>query len=237
MTHRSPLVTLAGLVVAFAIFFGANLANSAPGQATGPGYSSASASASSQDQSSETPSSPATTQQASPTASPSETASAEPEGDQFPDKVVYAGRTDDNRAAIAVAVLGDRAAAYVCDGRNVESWMRGTARDGELNLRAKNGDTLEAKLDGSTIEGTIELGDEKLDFTIDEAKRPAGLYRARGSAYTIGWIVLPDGSQVGIETRDDGTSTAAPKLDPDQPDLEVNGQSVTAKPVEGDEDI
>ena len=236
MTHRSPLVTLAGLVVAFAIFFGINLANSAPRGATGPGYSSASPSASSPDQSSDTPSPPAT-QQASPMATPGETATAEPEGDQFPDKVVYAGRTDDDGAAIAVAVLGDRAAAYVCDGRNVESWMRGTARDGELNLRAKNGDTLEAKLDGSTIEGTIELGDEKLDFTIEKAKRPAGLYRARGSAYTIGWIVLPDGSQVGIETRDDGTSTAAPKLDPDQPDVEVNGQSVTAKPVEGDEDI
>jgi hypothetical protein len=236
MTHRSPLVTLAGLVVAFAIFFGVNLANSARHQATGPGYSSASPSSSSLDQGSGTPSSPAT-QPASPSASQSETVTAEPEGDQFPDKVLYAGRTDDDSTAVAVAVLGDRAAAYVCDGRNVESWMRGTARDGELDLRAKNGDNLEAKLDGSTIEGTIELGDEKLDFTIDEAKRPAGLYRARGSAYTIGWIVLPDGTQVGIETRDDGTSTAAPKLDPEQPDVEVNGESVTAKPVEGDEDI
>jgi hypothetical protein len=234
MTHRSPLVTLAGLVVAFAVFFGINLANSAPRQATGPGYSSASPSASSQSNETQSPS---PNQQASPTASPSETATAEPEGNQFPEKVVYAGRTDDDSTAIAVAVLGDRAAAYVCDGRNVESWMRGSARDGELNLRAKNGDTVEAKLEGSTIDGTIELGDQKLDFTIDEAKRPAGLYRARGSAYTIGWIVLPDGSQVGIERRDDGTSTAAPKLDPDQPDVEVNGQSVTAKPVEGDEDI
>ena len=234
MTHRSPLVTLAGLVVAFAIFFGINLANSAPRQATGPGYSSASPSASSQSNETESPS---PTQQASATASPSETATAEPEGDQFPEKVVYAGRTDDDSTAIAVAVLGDRAAAYVCDGRNVESWMRGSARDGELNLRAKNGDTVEAKLEGSTIDGRIELGDEKLEFTIAEAKRPAGLYRVRGSGYTIGWIVLPDGSQVGIEARDDGTSTAAPKLHPDQPDVEVNGESVTAKPVVGDEDI
>jgi hypothetical protein len=234
MTHRSPLVTLAGLVVAFAVFFGINLANSAPRQATGAGYSSASPSASSQSNETQSPS---PNQQASPTASPSETATAEPEGNQFPEKVVYAGRTDDDSTAIAVAVLGDRAAAYVCDGRNVESWMRGSARDGELNLRAKNGDTVEAKLEGSTIDGTIELGDEKLDFTIDEAKRPAGLYRVRGSGYTVGWIVLPDGSQVGIEARDDGTSTAAPRLDPDQPDVEVNGESVTAKPVEGDEDI
>jgi hypothetical protein len=233
MTHRSPLVTLAGLVVAFAVFFGINLANSAPRQATGPGYSSASPSASSERNETQSPS---PTQQASPTANPSETATVEPEGD-FPEKVVYAGRTDDDSTAIAVAVLGGRAAAYVCDGRNVESWMRGSAGDGELNLRAKNGDTVEAKLEGSTIDGTIELGDEKLDFTIDEAKRPAGLYRARGSGYTIGWIVLPDGSQVGIEARDDGTSTAAPEFDPAQPDVEVNGESVTAKPVDGDEDI
>jgi len=234
MTHRSPLVTLAGLVVAFAVFFGINLANSAPRQATGPGYSSASPSASSQGTETQSPS---PTQQASATAGPGETATAEPDGDQFPEKVVYAGRTDDDSTAIAVAVLGDRAAAYVCDGRNVESWMRGSAQDGELNLRAKNGHTMEAKLEGSRIDGTIELGDEKLDFTIGEAKRPAGLYRVRGSGYTIGWIVLPDGSQVGIEARDDGTSTAAPKFDPDQPDVEVNGESVTAKPVDGDEDI
>src|SRR5215213_2100784 len=196
MTHRSPLVTLAGLLVAFAVFFGINLANSAPRQATGPGYSSASPSASSQNNETQSPS---PTQQASPTASPSETATAEPEAKHFPEKVVYAGRTDDDSTAIAVAVLGDRAAAYVCDGRNVESWMRGSARDGELNLRAKNGDTVEAKLEASTIDGTIELRDEKLDFTIDEAKRPAGLYRVRGSGYTIGWIVLPDGSQVALK--------------------------------------
>ena len=233
MTHRSPLVTLAGLLVAFAVFFGINLASSAPRQATGPGYSSASPSPSSAEQST----SPSATEQASPTARPSETATAEPEGDQFPNKVVYAGRTDDDSAAIAVAVLGDKAAAYVCDGRNVESWMRGTARDGELKQRAKNGDTLEAKLDGSKIAGEIEVGDEKLDFTIGEAKRPAGLYRARGSDYTIGWIVLSDGSQVGIETSEDGMSTPAPKLNPDQPDVEVSGENVTAKPVEGDENI
>ena len=151
--------------------------------------------------------------------------------------MVYAGRTDDDSAALAVAVLGEKAAAYVCDGHTIESWMRGTARDGELKLRAKNGDTLEAKLKGSKIEGKVEVGDEKLNFTIGEAKRPAGLYRARGSSYTIGWIVLPDGSQVGIETSDSGPKTPAPKLDTDQPEVQANGENVTAKPVEGDENI
>ena len=45
MTHRGPLVTLAGLVAAFGIFFGINLANSAPHQEVGEGYSSGSSSA------------------------------------------------------------------------------------------------------------------------------------------------------------------------------------------------
>ena len=67
MTHRSPLVTLAGLVVAFALFFGINLASSAPRQATGAEYSSASPSASPADQTSETPS-PSTTGPATATA-------------------------------------------------------------------------------------------------------------------------------------------------------------------------
>jgi len=239
MTHRSPLVTLAGLVIAFAIFFGLNLANSAAHQEVGEGYLSASPSASgTTNQPTEVPN-PTATEQSTPRPSPTETATQESktEDAQFPDKVVYAGRTEDGSAAIAVAVLGGQAAAYLCDGRNVESWLRGTAQDGELTLRAKNGDTLEAKLNGSKISGEIEINDEKLDFTIGEAKRPAGLYRAKSSKITIGWIVLPDGTQVGIQTDDQGASQAAPKLDPDQPNVNADGEELKADPVEGDEAI
>src|SRR5919112_1961700 len=142
MTHRGPRVTLAGLVVAFGIFFGINLMNSAPHQEVGEGYSSG---------------------------SPSDDRA----GDEFPNKIVYAGRTEDGSAAIAVAVLGGQATAYFCDGSSVESWLRGTASEGELNLRSKDGDSLEARLDGSKITGEIEVNDQKLDFTIGEAKRPA----------------------------------------------------------------
>jgi hypothetical protein len=34
--------------------------------------------------------------------------------------------TKDGSAAIAEAVLGNQAADYFCDGRNVESWFGGT---------------------------------------------------------------------------------------------------------------
>jgi hypothetical protein len=235
MTHRSPLVTLAGLVIAFGVFFGINLANSAPHQALDQGYPSPSAS-SPTDQPTEVPSR-AATEPATPSAGPTETATQEPVADEFPNKIVYAGRTEDGSAAIAVAVLGGQAAAYLCDGRNVESWLRGTAQEGELKLRSKNGDTLQAKLDGSKITGEIEADDEKLDFTISEAERPAGLYRAEGSQITIGWIVLPDGTQVGIQTDDQGESRAAPKLNPDQAGVNAGGEDLTAEPVEGNANI
>jgi hypothetical protein len=234
MTHRSPLVTLAGLVLAFAIMFGVNIANSAPRSGE---YANPSASASASPTPTTEVQSPAATEKASPAATPRKTATQAPRTEQFPNKIVYAGRTKDRSTALAVAVLGDQAAAYVCDGRSVESWLRGTAKDGEVKLTSKTGDKLEAKLEGAVLTGTIEVRDRRHTFAIKEAKKPAGLYRARGSKTVIGWIILEDGSEVGIETDEGGASKAAPPLNPDQPKVTANGEDLTAAPVEGDEDI
>ena len=234
MTHRSPLVTLVGLVAAFAIMFGVNLASSAPRNS----YSAT-----------PSPSPAASTQAPSPT--PAATTAASPTRlrlrarrsprrrrttSEFPDKVVYAGRTGDDSVAIAVAILGQKAAAYLCDGDQVEAWLRGTVTGDEISLTGKNGATLEAKLDGSALSGDVEIGDEKLDFTLREAKPPAGLYRAKGSKTTIGWIVLPDGSTVGIQTTGE-TSSPAPEFDPDNPEVTVDGESLQGEPVTGDLDV
>jgi hypothetical protein len=70
---------------------------------------------------------------------------------------------------------------------------------------------------------------------VNEAK-PAGLYRARGPKPTIGWIVLEDGSEVGIQTTSTDSS-AAPQVDPADPDVTVNGEKLDAAPVNGDEDL
>jgi hypothetical protein len=234
VTHRSPLVTLVGLVAAFAIMFGVNLASSAPrnSYSASPSPSAAvSTPAASPTQAATTAASPAETPAPSPTA----TESAVDE-DEFPNKIVYAGRTEDGSIAIAVAVLGQKAAAYLCDGSQVEAWLRGTVSDDVISLIGKNGQTLEAKLDGSALRGDIEIGDERFDFTLREAKPPAGLYRAKGSKTTIGWIILPDGSQVGIQTSGE-TSGPAPPLDPDNPEVTVDGESLQGEPVTGDLEI
>jgi len=68
------------------------------------------------------------------------------------------------------------------------------------------------------------------------AKKPAGLYRAtptvRGKASKVGWIVQPDGSQVGLLTTD-GTSAEAPALDPAAGTASVDGTPVTAEAITG----
>jgi hypothetical protein len=225
MKHRSPLVTLAAVALAFAIMFIVNIVSGPPGSgSTGASPSAAPATTSRSLQ-------PTVTAAATPTASASETAE-----DTFPEEVVYAGRAEDSQGAIAVAVLGSQAAAYFCDGRNVEAWFRGTAEGGNISLKSKGGATLNAELDGNEIKGTVQVENDTVEFEIDEAKQPAGLYRARASKTTIGWIVLPDRSQVGVQTTG-SDSSAAPQLDPENPRVTVDGESLDAAPVNGDEDL
>lgn len=230
MKHRSPLLTLAAVAVAFAIMFTVNMLASPPGSSStgtptpaAPGTASASASPGSQE-----------TETAAASPSPSATKSAE--DSKFPQKVVYAGRAEDGAGAIAVAVLGTQAAAYFCDGRSVESWFRGTVTGSDISLKSKDGATLQASLDGDHLKGSLRIKNERVRFEINEAKKPAGLYRARGSQTTIGWIVLEDGSEVGLQTTGQD-STPAPELDPENPQVTVDGKELDAAPVNGDEDL
>jgi hypothetical protein len=220
--HRSPLITLAAVALAFAIMFIVNMTVSPPGNSS--------------TETASPPAVPATATAGSP--SPTETAatSPSPEDSRFPEEIVYAGRAEDKAGAIAVAVLGDRAAAYFCDGRNIESWFRGSVKEDEISAESKAGATLEARLDGNHIKGTVDLDNEKLKFEINEAKKPAGLYRAQGSETTIGWMVLEDGSQVGVQTTG-AESAAAPGLNSGNPQVTVDGEKLNAAPVNGDEDL
>jgi hypothetical protein len=66
--------------------------------------------------------------------------------------------------------------------------------------------------------------------------RPAGLYRAPGSKTTSRWIVLEDGSQIGVQTTGTGLG-AARQLDPENPQVTAEGENLGAKLVSGDEDL
>jgi serine/threonine-protein kinase len=214
--------------VAFAIMFTVNMLASPPGSSsTGTPTPAAPATASASSGSQET---------GTAAASPSPSATKSAEDSKFPQKVVYAGRAEEGAGAIAVAVLGTQAAAYFCDGRSVESWFRGTVTGSDISLKSKDGATLHASLDGDHLKGSLRITNERVKFEINQAKKPAGLYRARGSKATIGWIVLEDGSEVGLQTTGQD-STPAPELDPANPQVTVDGQELDAAPVNGDEDL
>ncbi|MDR6978713.1 serine/threonine-protein kinase [Streptomyces sp. 3330] len=148
----------------------------------------------------------------------------------------YAGRTDDDAASIAVTVRDGKAIAYYCDGRAEESWLKGDVEDdGALRLTGEHGATLDGTLrDGKRVDGTVTVGGGRHAFSADRAKKPSGLWRAtatvRSAKIDGGWIVLKDGTQVGVLTRD-GKPSPAPRIDPETGAVTVDGQQLTARPA------
>jgi len=140
---------------------------------------------------------------------------------QFPEEAVYAGRDTSGALAVSVAIKGDSAVAYLCDGKALESWLTGTVTKGRVSLEAPaSGATIEARFNGKRVTGVAAKGDDQYAFDLEEADPPAGLYRKQDGDSTTGWILLPDGSQVGI-VNTGGSLAPAPKLNPETDDAEL----------------
>lgn len=175
--------------------------------------------------------SPTPSASASPSPSPSPTPTAVP-----PTDAEYAGRTDDDSAAIAVTVRDGKAIAYFCDGRTKEAWLKGDVEDdGTLRLTGKDGAELDGTIeDDERIRGTVDVAGGHHAFTADRAEKPSGLYRTtatvRSATIDAGWIVLKDGTQVGVLTRD-GEPSPAPRIDPGTGAVTVDGEQLTARPA------
>ena len=155
-----------------------------------------------------------------------------------PQQVTYAGRTSGNEATIAIAVRDDQVAAYLCDGRQIESWLQGTIADGRLAVQGARDASATGVVEGNAIFGTVSVNGEQWPYSAQLASSPAGLYQgnatANGVSNRIGWIVLQDGSQVGIWNRN-GIRKPAPLLDPEAlTDLTVDGSRLDPQRVAGD---
>ena len=203
MTHRGPIITLVAVIVLGLALFVVNLVR-VPG-APPPAETSP----------------PVAAPQATPT-------TVEPATDAtpFPFQAKYTGKTEGKttgEAAIAIAVKGDNASAYVCDGKALEAWYNGSAQDGKLELKGKGDNTLTGTLNDDTITGVVSAHGKSWTFTTELAQQPAGLYRSSAGGTTTGWIRQQDGSVTGIRKDRNGALQPAPQLD-----------TATAQPVEGD---
>jgi serine/threonine-protein kinase len=216
MARRSPLLTLLGGAVLAGGLLVANAAVTGDDLGSEPGGDLAEAGA-------------------SPTAEPEPAATPSPE--PAPEPVTYVGAVDGGGASVAIVINGADATGYVCDGVT-EAWLTGAVeagpRAGELDLRGERGD-LTARLDGDSATGQVTADGRSWSFTIEQVAPPEGLYRVAdtilgGAEVDGGWIVLPDGTQIGVLTVD-GEAQPAPRLDPETGRVTIDGRPVTADRV------
>jgi hypothetical protein len=99
---------------------------------------------------------------------------------------------------------------------------------------ASNGVT--ATVNQQALLGSVTEGGTTLPFSAQLTTGQAGLYQSRrvvdGITTRIGWIVLPDGTQVGIRNNG-GTRTPAPPLNPATTQARDGGQTIQAERVSG----
>jgi hypothetical protein len=148
----------------------------------------------------------------------------------------YAGSVKGGGASVAIAVKGDTAIAYVCDGKKVEAWLQGSAADAaSLSLTGEDGAKLSAKYTDGRLSGTVRAGGQKWTFGVKSVKAPSGLYRAarnvRNAKVVGGWIVY-NGTQVGM-LDSSGVETPAPPIDLDTGTVTIDGTTVQTAPVDG----
>ncbi|MFF5230990.1 hypothetical protein [Dactylosporangium sp. NPDC000521] len=227
MKFKAPLVTLgAGLVVAGVLYtLNVDLSNdvaknqAASAQSAGAG-----------------PTTAAVTQPAADPPSSAAPASGAPAGDGSGNAgqqgtVTYAGSVDGGAASLAIVVNNGKAIAYVCDGKKVEAWLNGTMANGQVELTGAKG-SLKGTYGGGQVKGSVTAGAKSWGFTVKVAAPPSGLYRSAASLrdkLDASWVVLPDGRQVGVQTRN-GETSEAPPFDVNSKTATVGGTKVPIEP-------
>jgi hypothetical protein len=162
-----------------------------------------------------------------------------PPAPEFPAKADYVGKisTANGSITLDIAVEGDKAVAYACDGASIESWMRGSAVNGAVSLASKDGTgRLEGRLDGTAVVGTLWIGQKKWDFRAETAQSPAGLYVYEQGGVRGSWIVDSSGKATGVLRQVDGSTVPAPTLANDGSTV-IGGRTVTAARVRGASDV
>ena len=131
---------------------------------------------------------------------------------------------------LSITVEGDKAIAYACDGAKIETWLKGSAVDGVLDLTGKDS-TLDGRHDGSKVTGTLVIGDKSWKYEATQVQPPAGLYVYQDGGTRTSWIVSPDGTVTGVRRASNGATSPAPGLKDGK--AVIDGKTVTAMQVTG----
>ena len=125
--------------------------------------------------------------------------------------VTYAGSVDGGAASLAIVVNNGKAIAYVCDGKKVEAWLNGTMANGQIDLTGAAGEP-EGHLRRRPGQGQRHRRRQVVGLHGQDRGPPSGLYRSAASLRNkldAGWVVLPDGRQVGVQKKNGETQRGA----------------------------
>ncbi|WP_433193413.1 hypothetical protein ACQP1G_32270 [Nocardia sp. CA-107356] len=157
----------------------------------------------------------------------------------FPAKADYVGRiplASGGTITLEITVAGDKAIAYACDGKSIESWLRGSATNGSLQLTGKDDAELTGTFDGATVQGTLGIAGKQWTYTAAPVQPPAGLYIYSAAGTRQSWIVDANGGVTGVQRNPDGSTAPAVALASDATAV-VNGKKVTANKVSGGDSV
>ena len=158
-----------------------------------------------------------------------------------PARANYAGEVNGGGASVAISIHHGQAIAYVCNGSVIEAWLKGTAAGGHLTMTGKGRARLSATYRSKRAVGHVVAHGVRYTFSAPAVHKPSGLYRAiaivRGAKIKAGWIVLPDGTQVGSLERNANASapsaTRAPMLDVTTGTAQDGDTVLVATPISG----
>jgi hypothetical protein len=242
MRRNTPLITLlTGAALGVVLLISSMLAtpSSKPASYSAPAAStSAPATPTAASATPAAASSPAT--EPSPVSSPA-AAPTQPTVTKSPVKATYAGRVGGGGGSVAVSIHGNQVIAYVCNGSTVEAWLKGTVDGNRLVMTGKDHARLSATYGYGKVSGDVVAHGTDYSFSVPVVSKPSGLYRAtavvRGATIKAGWIVLPDGSQVGSlepgSNSDEPSATEAPELDVATGTARAGDLVLQAVPVDG----
>ena len=241
MRRNTPLITLlVGAALGVVLLVATMLAtpSSAPLNYSAAAASSAAPAESATESTGPAPAESSEAPEQSPAAAPSPAPTR-----TTPTRADFTGRVGGGGGSVAVAVHGDKAIAYVCNGSTVEGWMRGKVDGDKLVLTGKNQTHLTASYHAGKVTGDVEAHGTDYSFSVPtvskSSSKSSGLDQAtavvQGKTIKAGWIVLGDGTQIGsVEINPSGKdAVTAPKLDVATMTARIGNVVLHAVPVSG----
>ncbi|HEY7487764.1 MAG TPA: hypothetical protein VH912_25150 [Streptosporangiaceae bacterium] len=142
----------------------------------------------------------------------------------------YDGLVRETGDYLAFAVLDGRARGFYCDSLD-EAWFEGEVKDGVVTLLNPGNKKRIGFFNTLEGVGSFWSGGRLLTFQAAPVDKSAGLYRAQSPNGQLvgGWVVLPNGDQVGAVTNN-GVNQPAPRIKPGtQRTVTINGQQLPLK--------